>query len=402
MMTERVRAYFHEHGDAFAAFTRALVTEETPSTRPEAQEPVFRRLAEAFDALGYETLRLPGRETGGQLYARPRRRARGAPSQLLLGHCDTVWPLGTLRVMPCERRDGVLRGPGVFDMKAGLAMIVFALRALDALGLTPTVTPLVFVNSDEEIGSFESQARLERLARVSDRALVLEPALGPSGKIKTRRKGTGDFEIVIRGKAAHAGLAPEEGRSAILELTYVVQKLFALNDPATGVTVNVGTLEGGTRANVIAAESRMRVDVRVPTREDAARVEAAIRSLKPTTPGVTLEIRGGMERLPLEQTPRNRALWLRYRALGEAAGVTLEESLAGGASDGNFTSLHTATLDGLGAVGDGAHARHEFIDLDRTLERAMLLTLLLMEPPLRSPNPRNAGVLASSKPEVSG
>ncbi len=401
-MTERVRAFFHEHGDAFEAFTRALVTEESPSTRPEAQEPVLRRLAEAFDALGYETLRLPGRKTGGQLYARPRRRARGAPRQLLLGHCDTVWPLGTLREMPCERRDGVLRGPGVFDMKAGLAMIVFALRALRTLGLTPAVTPLVFVNSDEEIGSFESQARLERLARVSDRALVLEPALGPSGKIKTRRKGTGDFEIVVRGKAAHAGLAPEEGRSAILELTYVVQKLFALNDPATGVTVNVGTLEGGTRANVIAAESRIRVDVRVPTREDAARVEAAIRSLKPTTPGVTLEIRGGMERLPMEQTPRNRALWLRYRALAEAAGVPVEEGLAGGASDGNFTSLHTATLDGLGAVGDGAHARHEHIDLDRTLERAMLLTLLLMEPPLQPAPPRNAAALASSKLDVSG
>jgi len=400
-MTERVRAFFHEHRDEFIAFTRALVLEESPSTRPEAQAPVLGLLAGAFEALAFETLWLPGRTTGGQLYARPRMRARGAPRQLLLGHCDTVWPLGTLAEMPFERRDGMVRGPGVFDMKAGLAMIVFALRALRALALTPPVTPLVFVNSDEEIGSFESQARLERLARVSDRALVLEPALGPSGKIKTRRKGTGDFEIVVRGKAAHAGLAPEEGRSAILELTYVVQKLFALNDPATGVTVNVGTLEGGTRANVIAAESRIRVDVRVPAREDAARVETAIRSLQPTTPGVTLEVRGGMERLPMEPTPRNRALWLRYRALAEAAGVPVEEGLAGGASDGNFTSRYTATLDGLGAVGDGAHARHEFIDLDRTLERAMLLTLLLMEPPLQSPPPRNAGVLASSRPEGS-
>ncbi len=397
-MTERVRAFFHEHRDDFLAFTQALVTAESPSTRPETQEPVLRLIAEALDALGYATLRLPGHKTGGQLYARPRRRMRGAPSQLLLGHCDTVWPLGTLAEMPFVRRDGIVRGPGVFDMKAGLAMIVFALRALDTLGLAPAVTPLVFVNSDEEIGSFESQTRLERLARVSDRALVLEPALGPSGKIKTRRKGTGDFEIVVRGKAAHAGLAPEEGRSAILELTYVVQKLFALNDPATGVTVNVGTIEGGTRANVIAAESRIRVDVRVPTREDAVRVEAAIRSLKPTTPGVTLEVHGGMERLPMEPTPRNRALWLRYRALAEAAGVPVEEGLAGGASDGNFTSLYTATLDGLGAVGDGAHARHEHIDLDRTLERAVLLTLLLMEPPIQGAEARQADARAEITP----
>ncbi|RMF55604.1 MAG: M20 family peptidase, partial [Bacteroidetes bacterium] len=252
------------------------------------------------------------------------------------------------------------------------------LRDLDR---QPALTPLVFVNTDEEIDSIESRHRIERLARVVDRVLVLEPALGPSGKIKTARKGTGEFEIVIHGRAAHAGLAPEEGRSAILELSYVIQQLFALNDPASGITVNVGTLEGGVRTNVVAPTSRITVDIRVPTEEAGTRLEQQIRSIRPTTPDVTLEIRGGVHRPPLERTPRNRALWRQYHALARELGCTLEEATAGGGSDGNFTSRFTATLDGLGAVGDGAHARHEHIDVDRTLTRCALLARLLAEPP---------------------
>jgi glutamate carboxypeptidase len=284
--------------------------------------------------------------------------------------------------MPVVAENGVLKGPGVFDMKGGVTQILFALQTLQALGLEPTVTPVVLFTSDEEIGSYESRTHIERLARVADRALVLEPALGRAGKIKTARKGSGDFEIIVKGKAAHAGLAPEEGASAILELTYVVQKLFALNEPASGVTVNVGTLDGGIRTNIVAPESRITVDVRAPTAADARRLDEAIRSLQPTTPGVTLEIHGEIDRPPLERTPRNQALWHRYQALGRLLDIELAEGLSGGASDGNFTSRYTATLDGLGPVGDGAHAYHEHLDVEKTIERCILLTLLLLTPPL--------------------
>jgi glutamate carboxypeptidase len=285
--------------------------------------------------------------------------------------------------MPVGTRDGVIRGPGVYDMKGGLAQMVFALRALRALGLEPSVTPVVFVNSDEESGSRESTRHIRRLARVAERAFVLEPSLGPRGKLKTARKGVGRFSVVVRGQAAHAGLDPTRGASAILELSYLIQALFALNDPARGVTVNVGTIDGGLSPNVVAPESRAVVDVRVPTAEDARRVEESILGLAPVTPGVKISVEGGMGRPPMERTPRNQRLWKRARKLAEALGLELEESMAGGASDGNTTSLFTATLDGLGAVGDGAHAPHEFVYVDRMLERCALLAILVMEPSLR-------------------
>ena len=378
---QRLLEYAKGQRPAFIDFVRGLVEIESPSYAPAPQRAVFARLGAALEAVGYQTLLLPGWDTGGQLYARPRRRMRGRSIQLLLGHTDTVWPEGTLRAMPCRLDGDTLYGPGVFDMKAGLAMIVFALRALHTLGLTPAVTPLVFINSDEEIGSAASRGRIERLARVADRVLVLEPALGPSGQIKTARRGVGNFEVIITGRAAHAGLAPEEGHSAILEMSHVVQKLYALNDPATGIHVNVGTVTGGLRDNVVAPESRLTVDVRVPTREAARRIEARIRALTPTTPGTRLTIHGGIDRMPMERTPRNRALWQRCRALGQSLGLTLDEGPSGGASDGNFTSRYAATLDGLGAVGDGAHAAHEHVALTPTLDRCALLALLLLAPP---------------------
>ena len=376
-VAERIGAYFRERRQDFVAFLTELVELESPSLEPQTLEPVLGLLAEALRNLDYHVLRLPGRRTGGHLYARPARRVRGRGCQLLLGHCDTVWPRGTLQRMPVIVENGRMKGPGVFDMKGGVAQIVFALQALRDLGLEASMTPVVLFTSDEEIGSFESKPHIERLARVADRALVLEPALGRSGKIKTARKGSGEFVIVVKGKASHAGLAPEEGASAILELTYVVQNLFALNDPARGISVNVGTLDGGIRTNIVAPESRITVDVRAPTADDARRIEATIRAMEPTTPGIVLEIEGGLDRLPLERTPRNQALWELYRDLGRAVGLDLEEGLSGGASDGNFTRLYTATLDGLGPVGDGAHAYHEFIHVDKSLERCTLLTLLL-------------------------
>jgi glutamate carboxypeptidase len=367
-------------------FLCRLAVEESPSAEPESQGPVLDILSEALVELGYVTRRGAGHQSGGHLYAKPRRRQPHGPVQLLLGHCDTVWPLGTLEEMPVEVGDGVVRGPGVYDMKGGLAQMVHALQALRALGLEPSVTPVVFVNSDEEVGSRDSRRHIRRLARVVDRAFVLEPSLGSEGKLKISRKGVGRFSFFINGKAAHAGLGPERGASAILELSYLIQALHALNDPQKGTTVNVGVVEGGLTPNVVAPNSSALVDVRVQSEEEARRVKEAILGLEPVTPGVAMRVEGGIGRPPMKRTPRNRALWKTAGRLGEKIGVKFEEATAGGGSDGNTTSLFTATLDGLGAVGGGAHARHEFVYVDKMIERSALLALLLMEPPVEERN----------------
>lgn len=364
-----------------ARLTCDLALLESPSHDPAAQEPVFARLAAELETAGFRCRRLPGRTTGGQLWAVPRERRRDRPAQLVLGHCDTVWPAGTLERMPVEVRDGRLAGPGVFDMKGGLVQGIFALRALRELDLEPPLTPAVFINSDEEIGSGESLGRIHLLARHVRRVFVLEPPLGPEGRLKTRRKGSLRFSIRVRGRAAHAGLDPEKGASAIRELAHVIQTLYGLADPERGITVNVGVVEGGLRANVVAPEARAELDVRLLTREDALHLETEIRSLSPTTPGTSLEILGSIDRPPLEATPGNRVLWEAAQRSAEVLGFELGEGTAGGASDGSLTSGIVPTLDGLGAVGDGAHAAHEHVLLDRMPERAALLALLLLSPP---------------------
>lgn len=357
---------------------------ESPSVDAASQQRIRELLSEDLEALGFSTRLLPGLSSGGQVYARPRERRRGDARQLIVGHFDTVWPVGTLEKMPFTVEDNLVKGPGVFDMKGGLVQLVLALRALARLELEPAVMPVIFLNSDEEIGSRESARYIAALAQRAERAFVLEPSLGPSGLIKTTRKGVGRFTIIARGRAAHAGLDPERGVSAILELSFVIQSLFALNDPKRGITVNVGTIDGGLRPNVVAPTSRAVVDVRVATQADADRIEEAIHALEPRTDGVKLEIEGGMGRPPLEPTPRNQALWALAQELGNGLGLKLGDARAGGGSDGNTTSLYTATLDGLGPVGDGAHAHHEQLNLDRTIERAALLGLLLMAPSLGS------------------
>ncbi len=364
-------------------FLVAMAAIESPSRDPVSQKPVFAMLSAKLHELGFRCRRIPGRATGGHLLAVLGARGR-KPRQLLLGHGDTVWPAGTLAEMPVRRDGGRLYGPGVYDMKAGLVQALFALEALRELGLHPEVQPVFFINSDEEIGSPESQAHIHRLARIMDRALVMEPSLGPEGRLKTARKGVGRFTIEISGRAAHAGLDPEKGVSAILELSYVVQALFALNDPEQGTTVNVGTIDGGTRPNVVAPKSSAEVDVRVQTQADAKRVEQAIHALRPTLPGTQLTIRGEFNRPPLERTGRNRQLWQRALDAAEMLGIALQEGTAGGGSDGNWCSLHTATLDGLGAVGDGAHAVDEHVVIEQMPPRAALLACLLLVQPMTS------------------
>lgn len=380
----RLLEYLRGRHAALADLVESLAVVESPSNVSTSQTAAFDIFEDALRQRGMVAFRYSGRRSGGTIYARPSSRNRGQPVQLMLGHIDTVWPVGTLEQMPTVRTADRLRGPGVYDMKAGLAMMVFALEAIRAQDLRLQVVPLILVNSDEEIGSRDSTNQIRRLARIADRALVLEPSMGPGGIIKTARKGVGRYTIHVRGKAAHAGLDPEAGASAILELAHQVQRLFQLNDPSHGVSVNVGTIDGGLRPNVIAPESKAVVDVRVPTHADAERVDAAIRSLQPVTPGVSLRIEGGIGRPPMEPRARDRALWNTALAAAEALGLTLEQGTAGGGSDGNTTSQYTATLDGLGAVGDGAHAHHEFVFLDTLAERTALLAMMLLAPPLRA------------------
>lgn len=375
-----ILAFLRQERDEMVAFLEELVRAESPSSAPASQAAVRDVLRRELQRLEYRTVAVPGTRSGGQLYARPLDRRRGTARQLLLGHYDTVWPLGTLERMPFEYDGRHVRGPGVFDMKGGLAQLVFALRAIASLRLAVDVTPLVFLNSDEEIGSRESKRYITALARRAERALVLEPSLGPEGAIKTARKGVGRYTISVKGRAAHAGLDPERGVSAILELSHVIQQLFALNDPGAGVTVNVGTIDGGLRPNVVAPESRAVVDVRVGSTADAERLDVAIKGLRPSRDGIELSVEGAFGRPALEPTPRNRALWRLARDLGSELGLSLSEGRAGGGSDGNTTSLYTATLDGLGPVGDGAHAQHEYLDIERTIERTALLALLVLAP----------------------
>jgi len=378
----KIARWVELHQDELVAFVSKLVAAESPSLEPLLHDDVLRQLSDELQGLGFCVRRLAGRSSAGHLYARPALRVRHRRYQLLIGHCDTVWPEGTLRNMPVRISDGKLQGPGMYDMKAGLAQLIFGLKALQALKLTPRVRPVVFINSDEEIGSRESTRYIKRLARGADRALVLEPALGPEGALKTARKGVGKFTVRVHGKAAHAGLEPGAGTSAILELSHVIQKLFAMNDASRGITVNVGMIDGGLRPNVVAPESTAVVDVRVLTKQDAEDIETRIHALTAATPGAALEIEGGIGRPPMERTQGNRTLWESARRVAEELGIVLSEDTAGGGSDGNTTSLYPPTLDGLGAIGGGAHAHHEFVYLDRLAERTALLALLLLEPPL--------------------
>jgi len=379
-VAERVVGYLRDRSQEMVDLLAQLVRAESPSTVPESQDRILCILGERLAGLSYRVSRLEGRNCSGHLYARPKRCVRRRPVQLLLGHCDTVWPLGTLADMPLTIGDGILRGPGAYDMKAGLVQMLYALQVIHGLEVEPALSPLVFINSDEEIGSRDSTRHIRRLARAAQRVFVLEPSLGLDGRLKTARKGVGRFTVTVKGKAAHAGLNPEAGASAILELSYVIQKLFALNDPEKGITVNVGTIDGGLSSNVVAPESRASVDVRVVSAEDARRIEQRIMALQPVTAGVRLEIEGRIGRPPMELTAANQTLWQGAKEIGRELGLDLKDALAGGGSDGNTTSLYTATLDGLGAVGDGAHARHEFVYCDKMAERSALLALLLLAP----------------------
>jgi glutamate carboxypeptidase len=301
----------------------------------------------------------------------------GSRQVVLLGHFDTVWPVGQLQRMPHARHGDRLEGPGVLDMKAGIALGLLATRALFELAPPENARVVMLWTTDEETGSQTSRALVETEARQSDAVLVLEPAL-PGGVLKTQRKGCGEYEIVVRGEAAHAGVDPGKGVSAIRELARQVLALETLQDLTTGVSINVGVIDGGSRPNVVAAEARARVDARAPTRADADRIDAAIRGLTPHLAGATLEIHGGFDRPPMERTAAVARLYEVAQAAAADLSQTIDEGMTGGGSDGNFcAALGAPTLDGLGAVGDGAHALHEHVLVSTLTPRAALLARII-------------------------
>jgi glutamate carboxypeptidase len=307
---------------------------------------------------------LPGRRKSGQILA--------------LGHSDTVWPMGTLRSMPFREAEGRLWGPGVLDMKSGVVFFLFAIQALRDLDIPVSSKVLLQLNSDEEVGSESSRPLTERNAARSKAVLVLEPGTGLTGKLKTARKGVGDFRVTVRGKASHAGVDFPAGSSAVLELARQIERIAEFTDLKRGITVNPGVIAGGTRTNVVAAEARVDVDIRVLRLRDAPRLEKKFRSLRPVDRRCKLEVTGGLNRPPMERSEGIVYLFKTAQAIGREIGVELEESLTGGGSDGNFTAaLGIPTLDGLGGVGEGAHAANESILVDRIADRTAVLAKLL-------------------------
>ncbi|HET8550404.1 MAG TPA: M20 family metallopeptidase [Bryobacteraceae bacterium] len=351
-------------------FLRELVECESPSDDPAA----LVRFADLF-AARVADIAAP-RRAGNHLVCDFE--WTGGEGQILaLGHMDTVWPLGTLRGMPWQEAGGRLHGPGIFDMKAGLAFFVFAMRALRELHVPLRRRVVLQINSDEEVGSESSRPLTEQNARAAVAVLVLEPAAGLDGKLKTARKGVGDYTVRVTGRAAHAGLDFSSGASAIVELARQITAISEFTDLARGITVNPGVISGGTRTNVIAPEARVEVDMRVARAEDAAELDHKFRSLAPVDKRCSIEITGGLNRPPLERTEAVANLFAHAQKLARDLGVELGETSVGGGSDGNFTAPLAPTLDGLGAVGDGAHAAHEHILIDRIADRVALLAKLV-------------------------
>jgi len=366
---------------AIVALIRELVRCESPSDQPQAVNRFVTLLADRLDgAANIKTL--PGGRFGPHL--RCEFKLAGAKADggkiLVLAHSDTVWPLGTLAEMPLREEQGRLWGPGVLDMKSGIAFFVFAIHTLRMLEV-PVRRNIVFqVNSDEEVGSETSRQFTEQAARQSAVALLVEPGTGLKGKLKTARKGVGHYTVTVKGRASHAGIDFESGASAVIELARQIPKIAAFTNLEQGITVNPGVISGGTRSNVVAAEARAEVDIRVAKAKDAAALDKKFRALRPLDKRCSIQVDGGLNRPPMERSPGIRALFETARTCAKELGVKLEESATGGGSDGNFTAaLGVPTLDGLGGVGEGAHAANESILLNRIADRTALLAMLLSQ-----------------------
>ncbi|HTQ56978.1 MAG TPA: M20 family metallopeptidase [Bryobacteraceae bacterium] len=360
------------------ALTRELVECESPSDDPAAVNRFVDLVGDVAPSFA-RVKTIPGGRFGRHVVCEFDLFGKKPKGQIMaLGHSDTVWPLGTLASMPFRQKDGRLWGPGVLDMKSGIALFIYAMRILRDLEIPVARKVILQINSDEEVGSESSRALTEKNARRSAAVLVLEPATGLEGKLKTARKGIGDYLVTVRGKAAHSGLDFTGGASAVLELARQIERIAGFTDLARGITVNPGVISGGTRVNVVAAEARAEVDMRVLRLKDAAAVDRKFRALRPVDKRCTIEVTGGLNRPPMERTAATVQLLHKAQRLARELGVELDESTVGGGSDGNFTAaLGVPTLDGLGAVGEGAHALNESILVDRIADRTALLAKLV-------------------------
>jgi len=374
-------AYFSERRDEIVSTIRDLVEIESPSDNKTALDEVAEAVAHKFSRLGGEVRFHRAKDFGSHLQVNFG--GKSAKPVLLLGHYDTVYPLGTLANMPCRAVHNRLTGPGVLDMKSGIALMLHALAGLQEWysegqnsELPRPVTVLLV--SDEEVGSNSSRAITEALAKKAAAVLVLEPSYGPQGAAKTARKGVGEYLVKVTGKAAHAGLDFQKGVNAILELARQIEKISSFTDLKKGLTVNVGIVSGGSRTNVVPAEAAVKVDVRIARMKDAAGIDKKMRSLRPFNRKCKIEITGRINRPPLERTAGVAALYAQAAAVARELGWKLREAAVGGGSDGNFTAaLGIPTLDGLGGVGDGAHASHEHILISELPRRAALLAGLI-------------------------
>jgi glutamate carboxypeptidase len=374
----RCLGYFNEQRDDMVSTIRELVEIESPSDNKAAVDRVAEAVAEKFARLGGEVRFHRAEDFGSHLQVN----FAGQPAKpvLLLGHYDTVYPLGTLATMPCRVDHDKLTGPGVLDMKSGIALMIHAIAGLQAwhregVLLRPVTVLLV---SDEEVGSDSSRAITEALAKKAAAVLVLEPSYGVHGAVKTARKGVGEYLVKVTGKASHAGLDFEKGTNAILELARQVEKIAGFTELKKGLTVNVGIVRGGSRTNVVPAEAVAEIDVRIARLKDAVGIDKKMRSLRPFNRKCKIEISGSINRPPMERTAGVSALYKQASAIARELGWKLSEAAVGGGSDGNFTAgLGIPTLDGLGGVGDGAHATHEHILISELPRRAALLAGLI-------------------------
>jgi len=369
--------YLEPHLGAMINLIRDLVQYESPSHNKRAVDELGQYMADVFrGARGRVTMHWNDR-FGDHLQADFEGEG---PRVLLLGHHDTVWDVGTLKSTPFRRERGRLFGPGVLDMKTGLVQALFAIDALRAVrGKLPR--PVTFLSvTDEEIGSESSRAVTERVAKECAAVFVLEPAFGLHGALKTARKGVGDYTVRVQGKAAHAGLDFKDGANAILELSRQLLKIEKFSDVKSGITVNPGVIRGGTRTNVVPAEASCEIDVRISKLSQSAALEKKFRSLRPIDRRCALEVEGGINRPPMERTAAAGKLFKLAQRLGPEVGLKLREAAVGGGSDGNFTAaLGVPTLDGLGPVGEGAHASNESVLVDQLIPRTALLARLLEE-----------------------
>jgi glutamate carboxypeptidase len=373
---ERLRS-LESRKDALVKTIRELVEIESPSDSKPACDRIGLFLAKKFESIGGRARIHPATEFGDNLQIDFPGRDKVKPV-LLLGHFDTVYPMGALTTMPCRIDGGRPSGPGVLDMKSGITLMWYAIQALQAWhGPLPRPVTVLLV-SDEEVGSSSSRKITEALAKESAAVLVLEPAAGTNGAVKTARKGVGDYTLTVTGVAAHAGLDPGKGHSAIVELARQIGVITKMNDLRRGVSVNPGVIHGGTRTNVIAAEASVEIDVRIKAASQARALDRKMRALKAFDRHCKLKIEGGINRMPMERNAGVAALYQKAKSIASQLNWKLEEAAVGGGSDGNFTAaLGIPTLDGMGGVGAGAHALHEHIVIDELPRRALLLAAMI-------------------------